>query len=157
MSREQSPSESNGDDGASEPYRRLFDAICYDARVCSNCFRLRQGNVEADFYRTSGGSNSELRAEFCTHDGTAAPWVDGTVSESWSHDPLPATGDRSLAEKLKRLFDRIEEFGDVDVDRYEGLDAALDAKSSEEFSGRDRECFVRGLEAALDSADVDLS
>jgi len=154
------PSTETDEDSPSEPYYRLFDALCYDVRVCSNCFRLKRGNTTEDFYRTSGGSNSELRAEFCDHDGTAPPWADGTVSETWDYDPLPTyDGDGPFGEVLHRLFDRLEEFTDAEIDRDSGESAALSAKTDENgvLAGKDRECFVRGLEAALDSADVDLS
>lgn len=142
---------------ASEPYYGLLDDVLNDSRICSNCFRLKRGNTVEDFYRTSGGSNSQLRADFCQHDGTAAPWAEEAVSELWDVDPLPARGDRSLARKLSRLLTRLGELDEVEPNRDAALDAALDLKCDSEWAGRDRDCFAVGLEAGLDSADVDLS
>jgi len=159
MPSERQPSRDTDEDEkpASEPYYGLLDEILNHPRVCSNCFRDRRGNVEEDFYRTSGGSNSQLRADFCQHDGTAAPWTEEVVSELWDVDPLPARGDRSLARKLGRMVDRLDELADVEPERDAALDAALELKCDSEWAGRDRDCFAVGLEAALDDADVDLS
>ncbi|WP_157744271.1 hypothetical protein [Halopenitus persicus] len=148
----------------SETWLSLLSDAMHHPRVCSNCFRDRRGATEQDFYRTSGGSNSELRTEWCVRDGTAPPWTPGAVSEHWDRDPLPARGDAmSLRACLSRLFDRLAELADVEPDRDAGLDAALDAKCDPEVTpdaGRwppDAVYLAVGLRAALDSADVDLS
>ena len=149
----------------SKTWYSLFEDLCHSVDVCSNCFRSRRGNEIEDFFRGSGGSNSVLRDSFCADDGTGTPECRGTVTRIWDRDPLPARGDEnSLVSCLDRMFDRIEERTDVDVDREQAIDAALVRKTDPEWTPPEEDSrpvdvhyFVFALRQALPGTDIDFS